>query len=253
MWEQSVYSEGTIRNMICGLAPTGRLRVAINFGNAVLAQRDNLTGSPVGVAVDIAHELACRLGVELQLVHFESAGSVVEAAQNNVWDLAFLARDPVRADVIDFTAPYVIIEGSYLVPCNAPLTTNEDLDTPGVRIAVGKGAAYDLYLTRTLKHAELVRAPTTPGAVDLFIDQKLNAVAGVRMPLLRYAAEHPEYRVIDGRFMAIEQALAVPKGNIAALGFLSNFIETLKADDYIAEALEKSGQRAVVVAPVTSD
>ena len=234
------------------LAPQGVLRAAINFGNPVLAQRNPGSGEPCGVSVDLARELAKRLGLAIQLVLFDAAGKVFEAAASNVWDIAFLALDPVRAKEILFTAPYVLIEGTYMVRDASPLHSIDDFDRTGVRIAVGKGAAYDLYLTRALKQAQLVRHETSAGAMDLFLDGGLEAVAGVRQPLIEFARTHPGLRVIDGRFTSIEQAMATPKGRPAAREFLQSYIEEMKSNGFIASALERSGQRGAGVAPARS-
>ncbi len=231
------------------LAPTGRLRAAINFGNPVLAQRDPATGEPRGVSVDLARELGRRLALPVDLIAYDAAGKVVEAAKTGAWDVAFLAVDPDRAVEIDFTAPYVVIEGTYAVPADSPLHAIEDVDRDGVRIAVGAKSAYDLYLTRALKHALLVRAPTSPAAVELFQRERLEAVAGVKQPLVQLAKSDPRVRVIEGRFMAIEQAVATPRGRESATSYLRPFVDEMKASGFVARSLERSGQRDAVVAP----
>ena len=230
------------------LAPGGRLRAAINYGNPVLAQR-NAAGELSGVSVDLARALGARLGVPVDLVPYDTAGKVPEAAKSGAWDIAFLAVDPVRADVIAFTAPYVLIEGTYLVPKDSALRTIEDVDREGVRIAVGARSAYDLYLTRAIKRAQLVRAPTSEAAVDLFVRDKLEAAAGVKQPIVAYAAANPQYRAIEGRFMVIEQAMATPKGRDAGLAYLRAFVEEMKASGFVADALRRSNQPDAAVAP----
>ena len=230
------------------LAPQGVLRAAINFGNPVLVQRNRESGEPCGVSVDLARELAKRLGVPIELVLFDAAGKVFEAAQSNAWDIAFLALDPVRAAEILFTAPYVIIEGTYLVHEASPFHTIEDFDKTGVRIAVAKGAAYDLFLTRALKHAKLVRHETSSGAMELFLDAGFEAAAGVRQPLIEFARTHSGLRVIDGTFVSIQQAMGTPKGRPAAREFLQSYIEEMKRSGFVAAALERSGQRGAGVA-----
>lgn len=231
------------------LAPQGTLRAAINFGNPVLAQRDAATGAPRGVSVDLARELGRQLGVNVELVLFDAAGKVFAAAAENRWDVAFLAVDPERATEIAFTAPYVLIEGTYLVRADSPLRAIADVDTPGVRVAVGNKSAYDLYLARTLKHAQLVRAPTSQASVELFLAEKLDAAAGVRQPLMTFAATRPDLRVLDGRFMAIEQAMGTPKRNTNGARYLQRFVEAMKANGFVAAALAASGQREATVAP----
>jgi polar amino acid transport system substrate-binding protein len=238
-----------LRSHASVLAPRGRLRAAINYGNPVLAQQDPATGQPRGVSVDLARELGRRLDVPVELVTFDAAGKVVAALQADGWDLAFLAVDPVRAAEIAFTPPYVVIEGTYLVRTDAPFQAVDDLDREGVRIAVGRGAAYDLFLTRSLKRAQLVRAETSPAAIDLFLSEGLDAAAGVRQPLVRAARQHAGLRVLDGRFTAIEQALGIPLARTAALGVLRSFVEEMKAGGFVAAALARSGQGDATVAP----
>jgi polar amino acid transport system substrate-binding protein len=230
------------------LAPGGRLRAAINHGNPVLAQR-SAAGELSGVSVDLARELGRRLGVPVDLVPYETAGKVPEAARSGAWDIAFLAVDPVRASEISFTAPYVLIEGTYLVPKDSGLRAIEDVDREGVRIAVGAKSAYDLYLTRAIKRATLVRAPTSAAAIKLFVHDGLEAAAGVKQPIVAYAAKNPQYRAIEGRFMVIEQAMATPKGRDAGLSYLRGFVEEMKASGFVAEALRKSHQPDAAVAP----
>ncbi len=235
--------------VVASFAPGGRLRVAINFGNPVLAQKDPQSGRPRGVSADLAEELARRLGLPLDFVTFDGAGKVFDALKTGAWDLAFLAIDPVRAAEIDFSPPYVVIEGTYLVPADSPLRSVDQVDRPGVRIAVGRGSAYDLYLTRALTSAQLVRAPTSAAAIALFQSDGLDAAGGVRQPLVEAATANPGLRVIPGRFMAIEQAMGTPKGRTAAARYLQGFIEEMKASGFVARALAASGQADAAVAP----
>jgi polar amino acid transport system substrate-binding protein len=218
------------------LAPGGKLRAAINFGNPVLAQRDP-GGAPRGVTVDLARELGRRLGVPVELVPYEAAGRVTDAAKSGAWDVAFVAIDPARAVDIAFTAPYVVIEGAYMVPAGSSLRAVEEVDREGVRVAVGAKSAYDLYLTRTLKRATIVRAPTSPAAIELFVKDRLEVAAGVKQPLVEYARTHPGVRVIDGRFMSIEQAMATPRGREAGAAYLQKFVEEMQASGFVERAL----------------
>ena len=226
-------------------APTSTLRAAINQGNTVLAQKGP-NGEARGITVDLARELARRLGLPIELVTFDAAGKVFEAMKRGVWDIAFLAVEPVRAAEIDFTAPYVVIEGTYMVPKDSALKAIGDVDAAGVRIGVNKGSAYDLYLTRTLKHAALVRGDD---GVGLFKRDKLEAAGGVRQPLEAYARKDPGVRVMDGRFMAIQQAMGMPKGRSKAHAYLKTFIEEMKASGFCADALKRRNQPDAVVAP----
>jgi polar amino acid transport system substrate-binding protein len=230
------------------LAPTGTLRAAINLGNGVLAQKDAATGEPKGVTPDLARELGKRLGVPVQLVPYEAAGKVFDAAARNEWDIAFVAIEPVRASLIEFTAPYVLIQGLYMVPKDSPLKSLADVDRAGNRIAVGLKSAYDLFLTRTIKNATIVRAATggSSAMIELFRAEKLEVVAGVRQPLADYAASHSDVRLIDEPFMQIEQAMGTPKGRLAGVAYLRNFIEEMKASGFVADALKRSGQTAAV-------
>jgi polar amino acid transport system substrate-binding protein len=246
---QNSMADGLSPDLVRELAPTGRLRAAINFGNSVLAQPDPAGGPPRGVSGDLARELARRLGVGIDYVTFDAAGKVFEALKQGLWDVAFLAVDPVRAAGIAFTAPYVVIEGVYLVPKDSKLQTVDDVDRDGVRIAVAKGSAYDLYLSRAVRHATLVRQPNGPEALEMFVRDRLEAAAGVRQPVSAFAQTHPDTRVIPQRFMAIEQAMGTVKGRDAGVAYLRTFIEETKASGFVARALAASGQGDAAVAP----
>jgi polar amino acid transport system substrate-binding protein len=233
------------------LAPTGKVRAAINLGNSVLAQKDAGGGAPKGITPELARALGQRLGVPVELVIFESAGAVFAAGKQGAWDVAFIAIEPVRAAEIEFTAPYVVIEGTYMVTSSSPLKTVADVDRPGLRVAVNVGSAYDLYLTRNLKHATLVRGDGVkgPDAFDIFTKDKLDAVAGVRQMLAAYAGTHAGLRIMDDRFMDIRQAMGTPKGRLAGVGYLKTFVEDMKASGFVADALKRSGQSAQVAPP----
>ncbi|WP_109513098.1 transporter substrate-binding domain-containing protein [Pseudomonas ovata] len=230
--------------VLADLAPDGVLRAAINLGNPVLAQQA-ADGTLQGVSVALAKALALELGVSLHMQTFDAAGKVFAALEQGAWNLAFLAIEPVRAALIDFSEPYVLIEGTYLVNTQAPYQRVEELDQPGLRLAVGQGAAYDLYLSRTLQQASLERAETSAGAMELFIEQGLDAVAGVRQPLEQTAASDPRYRVLDGAFTAIRQAMAVPRGREAGAAYVRDFIERQLAGGFVRGALLASGQTDV--------
>jgi polar amino acid transport system substrate-binding protein len=237
-------------DVVRDIAPTGKLRAAINFGNTVLVQRDAAGGEPRGVSPDLARELARRLGVPIDYRVYDAAGKVTADATRDAWDVAFVARDPDRAKDIEFTAPYVIIEGAYMVPASSPLQKIEDVDREGVRIAVSRGSAYDLFLSRgVIKRATLVRAPSPPASIEQFATEKLEAAAGVKSPLMEYARAHPEYRVLPGRFMMIEQAMALPRGRPLAARYLREFVDEMKASGFVAASLERSGQKDAAVAP----
>lgn len=228
------------------LAPTGKLRVAINLGNIVLAQKDPATGEPRGVTADLAKELGKRLGVPVAFNLFDGAGKVFEGVKGGGIDILFLAIEPVRAAEIAFTAPYVLIEGVYMVPKDSALNSVADVDKAGVRIAVNKGSAYDLFLTRSLKNATLVRGED---GVATFKKDKLEVAAGVKQPIVLYAKTDPDVRVLDGRFMDIRQAMGTPQGRPAGAAYLREFIEEMKASGFVADALKRSNQPDATVAP----
>jgi polar amino acid transport system substrate-binding protein len=230
------------------LAPTGKLRAAINFGNPILALKDPATGEPRGVSVDLSHELAKRLGVPVELVAFNAAGKVVEALKAKEVDVAYVAIDPARAVDISYTAPYVVIEGAYLVPQESPIRANAEVDREGVSVVVGAGSAYDLFLSRELKQAKIVRAATSPAVTDTFVAQKLDVAAGVKQQLEADAKRIPGLRLLDGRFMEINQAMGTPRGREAGVRYLREFIEEMKASGFVARALEKSGVDSALVA-----
>jgi polar amino acid transport system substrate-binding protein len=231
----------------CDLAPTGKLRVGINYGNPVLASRNTATGELSGVAVDLARELGRRTDLPVELVAFESAGKMFDALRSGVWDAAFLAIDPGRANEVDFTEPYVEIEGTYLVPSGSPIRVLADVDREGVRVGVSGKSAYDLFLSRNLKHAQMVRADSPDAAFELILSAQVDVLAGVRQHLVANTAKLPGSRVFDDRFMAIGQALGIPKGRGDGAKYLREFIEDVKASGFVTRAIEKAGVRGVSV------
>jgi polar amino acid transport system substrate-binding protein len=235
--------------VVAELAPTGKLRAAINYDNPLLASRDAATGEPGGVSVELARELARRLGVAVDYVPYFAAGRVIEGVSARVWDICFLAIDPVRAEQILFTPPYVVIEGAYLVADDSPIRDNAEVDRPGVRMLVSTGSAYDLYLTRTIRHATIVRTAAAKDVVDQFVAQKLDVAAGVRPALAADARRHSGLRLLPGRFMAIHQAMGCPRGRDAAGRYLHGFIEEMKASDFVAQSLARNGVVGASVAP----
>lgn len=236
--------------LLAAFAPTGVLRASINLGNPILAHRA-ADGSAGGVSVDLARALAGRLGVALELVVVDAAGKSVEVVSNEEADVGFFAVDPKRGANIAFTAPYVLIEGYYLVRSVSPVRTNADVDQAGVRVVVGKGSAYDLYLTRELKHAELVRVPTSPTVVKTFLEQNLEVAAGVKQQLEADAAGDPGLRLLGERFMVIRQAMGVPKSRgEPAAACLGAFVEEMKASGFVSDALARHGIQGASVAPL---
>ena len=233
------------------LAPQGRLRVAINLGNPVLAQRDPATGALGGASVTIANELGKRLNVPVDVTVFDAAGKVFEAITKGDLDVAFMAVEPERAALIDFSQPYVLIEGAFLVRADGPFRAAADVDRPGVKISVGRGAAYDLYLTRTIKHAELVRVDTSQAAIATFLRGDSTVAAGVRQAAEATALTNPGLRVTDS-FQRIEQAVATPRGRDAGARFIRDLLEELKASGVLRRALDDSGQTGAAIAPPLS-
>jgi polar amino acid transport system substrate-binding protein len=231
--------------VVTDLAPAGLLRAALNLNNPVLVQ--GTPAAPRGVTVDLANEVAARLGVEVEFRCFDGARESFEATAAGQADICFLAIEPARAAEITFTAPYVLIEGVYAVPNESPLTTVAEVDSPGVRIGVKHGSGYDLFLTRTLRHATVVRG--TEGT-EVFVTGNLEAAAGVREPMTEFVAAHPGYRLIDGRFMEIPQAVGTTKAKRPeTAAFLHALVEELKASGFVADALRRSGQTAPVAPP----
>jgi polar amino acid transport system substrate-binding protein len=242
-------ADSSVAAAIADLAPSGTLRAAINFGNPVLAVKDASTGEARGVSVDLARELGRRLGVPVELVTFDAAGKVTDALKSGTWNVAFLAIDPVRAAEISYTPPYVVIEGRYLVPRDSLIRSNADVDRPGVRVAVATGSVYDLYLSREFKQATLVRTPVSAEVADMFMAQKLEVRAGVKQQLEADSARIPGLRLLEGRFMVINQAMATPRGRDAGVRYLRQFIETMKASGFVAASLARNHVEGVAVAP----
>lgn len=238
------------QDLAARFTPTGRLRAAINLGNPILAHRDAGSGEPGGVSVDLAREFARQLGADLELVVFDAAGKSVDALTRGQADIGFFAIDPLRGAGIAFTAPYVLIEGCYLVAEGSPIRGNDEVDRAGRTVVVGKGSAYDLYLTRELKQATILRSPTSPTVVDTFVEQRADVAAGVKQQLEADAQRLGGLRLLDGRFMVIQQAMGVPKGRgEAAAACLARFVEEMKASGFVAAALARHGIEGASVAP----
>jgi polar amino acid transport system substrate-binding protein len=232
------------------LAPAGRLRACINLGNPILANRD-AAGGVAGVSVDLAMALARQLGVPLDLVVVDAAAKSVQTVQTGQADIGFFAIDPLRGQGIGFTAPYVLIEGAYLVRQVSVLTDNAQVDRNGTRIMVARGSAYDLYLSRELNAAQLLRTTTSQAVVDRFLAENADVAAGVKQQLEGDAARLPGLRLLPGRFMVIEQAMGLPltRGE-AARSMLARFVERQKANGLVAQSLSRHGIRGAIVAPL---
>jgi polar amino acid transport system substrate-binding protein len=241
------------RDVIAAFTPTGKLRASINLGNPILANR-GADGVPVEVSIDLAREFGRWLNVEVELVVFDSAGKSVEAVTAENADIGFFAVDPLRGAGIAFTAPYVLIEGAYLVREESAIRDNVQVDNANISVTVGKGSAYDLYLTRELKAAQIVQAPTSPAVVDTFLAQGLDVAAGVRQQLESDAARLKGLRLLPGRFMVIQQAMGLPKGRgEEAAKTLRAFVEEMKTQGMVADALARHVIDGAIVAPASSE
>ena len=241
------------KELLRTIAPTGKLRASINLGNPILANKDPKTGKPFGISIDLANAFAEKLGLEIELVIFDSAGKSVEAVTQEQADIGFFAVDPLRGEGIAFTAPYVLIEGAYLVKEGSPIQSNDEVDVSGNRVVVGKGSAYDLFLTREMKFAQIVRSPTSPTVVDLFLEGNYELAAGVRQQLESDAKKTPGLRLLPGRFMVIQQAMGLPKnrGDVATR-LLSDFVEDMKGSGFIANAMQRHGIHGASIAPLAN-
>jgi polar amino acid transport system substrate-binding protein len=238
---------------IQSFAPTGKLRASINLGNPILAKRDPVTLEPAGVSVDLARAFAQRLGVDVEFLVFDTAAQSVEAVTLENADIGFFAIDPLRGAGISFTDAYVLIEGSYMVRHDSSIQSNDEVDKAGHRIAVGKGSAYDLFLTREIKHAEIVRAPSSAAVVDMFLEQGLEVAAGVKQQLEADAKRVPHLRLLPGRFMVIQQAMGLPKSRGGdAAEVLRLFVEDMKTSGFVLDALAKHGIQGASVAPLNA-
>ena len=239
--------------IIRAFAPVGRLRAALNLGNSVLVNKDAATGQPFGVSVDLARALAEQLGLPLELQSFDTASQSVQALEQERADIGFFAIDPARGSDIAFTAAYVLIEGCYLVRQDSPLTANEQVDQPAKRVAVGKGSAYDLFLSRHLKQAQILRFADAPAVMDAFLQQGLEVAAGIKQQMQAQAQSRPGLRLLPGRFMQIQQAMGLAKSRgPQAAAYLSAFVEGKKSSGFVAQALARHQIEGAEVAPVAS-
>lgn len=240
-----------LSSILQDLAPTGQLRASINVGNPILAKRDAIGSTPYGVSIDLANQLGKELGVAVELIVFEAAGKSVEAMENKKADFGFFAVDPVRGKEIFFTSPYIVIEGAYLVKNNSPLQSNEEVDQANHRIVVGKGSAYDLYLTREIKKAQLVYSPTSPTVVATFLEGNYEVAAGVKQQLESDAQKIPNLRLLPGRFMEIRQAMGINKSSSAATqAFMKDFVERMKRSGFVSESMVRHQIKGALLAPL---
>ena len=237
------------KDVLAQLTPTGVLRAGINLSNFLLVTAKRPNGDPDGVSPDMAEEIARRLGVPLKLVSFKSPGELGDQAGKNVWDIGNIGAEPQRAQTIAFTAAYCEIESTYLVPAGSPITTIADVDKPGNRIAVAGRSAYGLWLENNIKHAKLVTTDGLDGSFNAFVEQKLEALAGLRPRLNDDVKKLPGARILDGQFSAVQQAVGTAKANVAAAAWLREVVEELKASGFVAKAIEKHKAFGLSVAP----
>jgi polar amino acid transport system substrate-binding protein len=231
------------------LAPTGKIRAGINYGNFILATKDKATGESRGVAVDLANDLGRRLGVPVEIVAYDSVAAMGDAAPSGAWDIAFLGSDPAREKIMSFTAAYIELDATYLVPGASPLKNASEVDRAGLRITAPARANYELYLQRNLKQAKLLSVANNDAALELMTTGKADALAGLTQGLVNMSAKLPGSRIVEGRFMAVQQSIAVPKGRDAGLAYLRSVVEDAKASGLVARAVDKTGAKGVTVAP----
>jgi polar amino acid transport system substrate-binding protein len=229
------------------LAPTGKLRVGINYGNPLFATRNRATGEASGIAIDLARELGRRMGMPVELVGYDSGGQLTAGLKAGGWDVAFLAYEQAREAEITFAAAFAEVDSTYLVPAGSKLRTVEAVDSEGIRVAVSAKGGNDLFLSRTLKRAQLVRVPGSAAAFKMFVADNLDAFAGLRPELMRRAANLPGSRVLDGRFTVIQYSVSTPKGRDAGAEYLRRFVEDVKASGLVAQMIDRSGVRGLTV------
>ena len=229
------------------LTPNGKLRVGLNYGNFLLVLKDGPGGEPRGIAPDLGRELAKRLGVPLEFVRFDQAGKLADGVKDGKCDVGFLGAEPQRANEIAFTAAYLEIPVTFLVPAGSKISSIAEVDREGVRIAVADRSAYDLYLSRNVKNAQLIRAPGIDGSYELFVREKLDVLAGSKPRLVSDAEKLPGSRILDGQITGVQQAVGTPKARSAAAGYLSEFVADLRKSGLVKKIAAEHGVRGVVV------
>ena len=231
------------------LAPGGKVRAGINYGNFILAQKDKSSGESRGVAVDLANELARRLGVPLEIVAYDSVTALGDAAPANAWDIAFLGSDPQREKIMSFSGAYVELDATYLVAATSALKNASEVDRAGLTVTAAARANYELWLARNIKHAKLLSVANNDAAFALLAEGRADALGGLTEALMKLQAKLPGSRILEGRFMAVQQSIALPKGKDAGLGFVKSTVEEAKASGLVARAVERTGAKGVKVAP----
>lgn len=231
------------------LAPTGVLRAAINLSNFLLVTGRSANGDPVGVSPSLAHEIAARLGVPVKYVPFKTPGELGDQVGNNVWDIGLIGAEPQRAEKIAFSAAYVEIEATYMVPPGSPIKAIADVDKKGVRIAVSARSAYGLWLENNIKNATLIQVSGLDAAFNKFKDEKLDVLAGLRPGLLKDIEKMPGAMILDGKFSAVQQAVGTAKANKAGAAFLAAFVEEAKKSGLVGRLIEHHKVKGLSVAP----
>jgi len=237
------------------IAPTGKLRAGINYGNFIIVTKDQATGESSGAAIDLMNDLAQRLGIPSEIVAYDSVVVMGDAASDNVWDIAFLGADPQREKLMSFTAPYFELDATYLVPSNSPFGTATEVDRNDVRVAAPERVNYELFLSRSLKYAQLVSTQGEDAAFDLLVTGKVDALAGLTQRLYDLSKKLPGSRVLDGRFMGVPQAIAIPKDRSACFAYIHSLVEEAKKSGLLAHAVDVVKQRGiqgVSVAPLAN-
>ncbi|HEX2940915.1 MAG TPA: transporter substrate-binding domain-containing protein [Rhodopila sp.] len=235
--------------VISQLAPHGVLRAGINMSNFLLVTGRSPSGDPEGVSPSMARAIADRLGVPVKYVPFPKPGELADQAGKDVWDIGLIGAEPARAETIAFTAAYAEIEATYLVPAGSSITRVDQVDKPGIRIAVTDRSAYGLWLDRNIQHATLVRSPSLDSAFEQFQAEKLEALAGLRPRLITDVEKLPGARILDGQFTAVQQAVGTARANEAAAAWLRTFVEEAKASGLVARFIEQHKVKGLSVAP----
>lgn len=238
------------KEIVAELAPKGVLRAGINMSNFLLVTGRTPDGDPDGVSPDMARAIAERLGVPVKLIPFKSPGELADQANNDVWDIGNIGAEPQRAETIAFTAAYCEIQATYLVPAGSPITSIEEVDRKGIRIAVTGRSAYGLWLDRNIKNAELVRSDTLDASFEDFVNKKLEVLAGLRPRLIDDVQKLPGARILDGQFSAVQQAVGTPKKNAKGAEFLAKFVEEAKSSGFVRSLIDKHKVKGLSVAPL---
>ena len=232
------------------LAPTGKLRVALQLANPLNVIRDSASGEMTGVGFDLGKELARRIGVPFEPVLYPSVGALLDSGKSGAWDVAFVGFSPARAEEWDFTGLHLEVEFGYLIPAGSAISTMADVDRPGIRISVQEKSGPDIFFSRTLKNTETVRASSNPGALEALRSGRADVMGSIKPVLFEMSNQLPGSRVLDGRPGIDPHAMAMPKGRDLGVAYARRFIEDAKSDGLLKTAIERAGLRGVVVTPL---